>query len=207
MGKAQVKFRFSVVVVISALFTFLGCATTSNELRIGLLTPNQRVYVGRVKVDFGGLPEDELKCELYINRDIVPAFKLSRDGYFFYKTDRSEARLSKIACYHRANLYLAAWHLQKIPLKPFYRPENQKEAIYFGDLFIKWDFDKAATEPAAERLPYTQTPPREAHVYDSGTLTVEIKNDFEVMNRIFYERVEGARENNFVLKEHLVEKE
>jgi hypothetical protein len=201
---SRLKFRAAVVV---GAFLFQGCATTSNELKIGKLTPKQRIYVGRVLVNFGGLPRTDLKCEAYINSDIVPAFKIAPDGYFFYKTDRTEPRLSKLTCYHRESLYLAAWHHQKLGLKPFFRSEEQKEAVYFGDIIIDWNFNKAETAVAAQREPYTSNPPREGHVYESGEIKVEVKSDFALMNRLFFEKVEGAQEAGFVLKEHLVAKE
>lgn len=197
--------RFALLTLTTCLFLLAGCATTSNELRIGKLMRKQRVYVGRILVDFGGMPQKDLKCELYINNDLVPNFKLSADGYFFYKTDREKPELSRITCYHRPNVQLAAWHHQKLGLKPFHRPEEQTDAVYFGDLIVTWDFDKTATEPAAQSQPLTNTPPREGHVYESGTIKVEVRSDFELMNRLFFEKVEGARENNFILKEHLVQ--
>lgn len=183
-----------------------ACATTSNELRIGKLSDRDRIYVGRLLVDFGGVPAKDLKCEVYINRDIVPVFHLAPDGYFFYKTDRSEARLSRISCYHQPTFYVAAWHHKALPFKPFPRPEDPKQAIYFGDIHITWKFDQDATAAAAEKEPMSSTPPRVGHVHDSGSLKVEIKSDFELMNRLFYEKVENAREHEFVLKEQLLEK-
>jgi hypothetical protein len=193
------------VLNVAVALGLAGCATNSDQLKVAKMQPKERLYVGRVLVDFGDTPSADLKCEVYINSDIVPIFKLSSDGYFFYKTDREKPRLSNITCYHRPSLYLAAWHHHALNLKHFYRPDDQKEAVYFGDIIVKWNFNKDATGPAAEKQPYTSNPPREGHVYDSGEMKLEVKSDFEMMNRLFYEKVDGAKDAGFVLKEHLVE--
>lgn len=197
--------RKEISLLVILLF-LMGCATNSSELHLGKWKEKDRLYVGRVIVNFGDLPPEDLKCEVYINRDIVPIFKLDRDGYFFYKTDREEARLSRISCYHRPNFYMAAWHHHSLPLKPFKRPADSLEATYFGDVYVTWKFDKTGTISAAEKEPMTSTPPRIGNVQDSGSLTVEIKSDFELMKRLFFEKVPNARDYQFNLKETLIEK-
>src|SRR5262245_50413346 len=132
---AQRKISAILAVAVLNIF-FAGCATPSDELSVKMLSPKQRVYVGRIHINFGDQKPGDTKCEVYINKDLMPAFKLAKDRYFLYKTDRDEPLISEITCYHQPNRYVAAWHHQDSGLKPLYRPEDPKEAVYFGDLTL-----------------------------------------------------------------------
>lgn len=168
------------------LFQF-GCATTSNEIDLKKISVKDRVYYGRIFVNFNG--NTHPRCELYVNSDLAPVLKIADDNLVFYKTDRSGVNFSKLACYHESSLYYAAWHLQATKLTQLARPESNTEAVYFGDVFFDWKIDEKDTVAAAESAPFEEvTPKRIGHVKDSGELKVRVESKFEEAKELLKSR-------------------
>src|SRR4051812_2262172 len=108
-----------------------ACTTLSDDVSVKKMQPKQRLYVGRILVTMNEKPAP--KCEVYLNMDVAPSIKLTPDGFLIYKTDRSELKFRSIACYDQLDMYLAAWHHQKLNLTAVSRPEDQNTVNYFGD--------------------------------------------------------------------------
>jgi hypothetical protein len=168
-------------------FGIMGCATTSSEVDLKKINPKERVYIGHFKVNFNG--NSRPRCEIYVNADLAPGLKLTDDGLIIYKTDRLAAKFSRIACYHQSSNYYAAWHVHELPLTKLERPENQLEAVYFGDVNIDWTIDEKDTISAAEAAPFEQASPmRIGRVKDSGELKATILNSIEATKVLLRDR-------------------
>ena len=201
------KILLSLIVLSSALT--VGCTTTSNELTVKKVNMKDRVYAGRIFVEFNGKKNPDLKCEIYINRGLVPDIKLTADGYLFFKSNSASFRLTKISCYDQPDFYRAAWHHQSLPLEKVFKPESFQTAVYFGDIYINWKTDPAETVAAANLDATSPAYPKVGHVQNSGLLKIEVKDDFEAMKLAFAERVKNkswnAEETPFTLEKHTVQ--
>jgi hypothetical protein len=170
------------------------------------MLPQQRVYVGRILVDLraSGTKIENPRCELYVNYDVAPSVKLASDGKVVYKTDRSQFRFRKIACYHQENRYAAAWHVRTLTLAPIARTEQQSEVTYFGDLTITWDIDRAATVAAAEKGELSPPPTRIGRAEDSGSIKIEIASDLKASAEWLKSTQPLVVERNYTFQERLM---
>lgn len=160
-------------IFLTACIFIASCATPSNEADFKKLSPMQRLYVGRIKVNVNGLPGE--KCELYMNGDLVASVKIADDGYLIYRTEGRKPGLQKVTCFHKLNQYKAAWHSVDLDLKPFSRPEDQSNISYFGDVTLDWKMDTSLTE-SAEILDGSQGPMKIGSVKNSGEIKVLIED-------------------------------
>lgn len=153
----------------------LGCATPSSDVSFKKILPQQRFYVGRLKVSINGAPAT--KCEVYLNNDIVPSLQLAPDGLIVYKTDRENPQLKKLTCYRQINSGLAAWHFQKLPISSLLRPPDSQTVHYFGDILVTWRVDDQLASTMALEQQEDESRVKVARVEPSGDMKVEITSD------------------------------
>lgn len=189
-------------VSIVLCFFILSCVSSKKDFSMEKLKPRERIYVGRVIVDFNGNLQPQ--CELYLNSDLAPSIKLEADGHIYYRTDRLQPRLSKISCYHQESARHAAWHVQDLPLDNLNRSEDQKEIIYFGEIQIKWNVDPNQTIESAKNEPETRELLRVGRVKNSGDLTVQVTSDVNAAERRFYSEQSDAKATGFLVKEQVL---
>lgn len=195
--------------ILSALVCFASaailssCATPSGSLKVKKkLQPKDRIFAGRFIVDFNGKKKEDLKCELYVNRGIVPDIKLASDGYIFFKTTSSEFRISRISCYDQLDAYTAAWHHQRLPFQNFTRTASPDVASYFGDIIINWKTEEVDTKMAAAKDTSSVQYPRVGNVEASGEIKFEIRNELEAIQKILPERVSTISETPITIEAH-----
>jgi len=202
---------FKGLILCTAAFA-VGCSTLSTDVSLNKITPEQRFYLGRIHVNMKTadtlLKKGEVvaptRCEIYLNYDVSPSVKLAADGWFFYKSDRQELRIRKMACYHQANKYSAAWHLQTLSLEPFARPSAQLEATYFGDVTVHWQIDANATLAAAEKDYSSPPPARVGRVENSGQLNATVAGDKAASEEWLFARYPDLKTREFKVTENLV---
>lgn len=192
----------SKICLLLVLAATIGCATVSDEISLKKFTPQQRLYIGRLRVNFNG--DEKPKCEVYINYDVAPSMKLSHDGWILYKTDRQGLRLREIACFHQGTKYLSAWHHQKLPLEEIGRPADKQNVRYFGDLVVDWKIDPNMTIEAAQKVTQAQSPFREGQVKESGELKLSVANHMTEAEVQFFTKVPEAREQGLHIEENVV---
>ncbi len=197
--------------IILTVFSFLilcSCATKNDQLVIKKIKGSDRIYAGRIFVDFNGRKNSELKCELYVGKSLVPDVKLSDEGYLYFKSDNKSFKLSRIACYDQPDFYTAAWHFHNLPLDKFYRSDTPQKATYFGDIYITWKINPEDTKAAAAEDRNSPQYPKVGRVENSGVLQIEVRDDFVNSQKAFAERVENktwnASETPTVLENHPV---
>jgi hypothetical protein len=192
---------YSVLVfALSTAITFLaaGCVTVANELDLKKFGPKDRLYVGRIFINFNG--NEHPKCELYVNSDLTPVLKLTEDNWVFYRTDRVEPTFSKIACYHESSTYYAAWHTQQLDFSKLVQTNSNIDAVYFGDVHIEWKIDDKDTVTAAENAPFDETSPKRiGTVKDSGELHFTVDSHLPDAAKVLKDR--GSR---LELRENLI---
>ncbi len=180
------------------LTAVIGCATTSNEIDLKKIAQKERIYFGRVYVNFNG--NTHPRCELYVNSDLAPVLKIADDNLVFYKTDRESLRFSKIACYHESSMYYAAWHLHELNLSKIEKSDSNTAATYFGDLHLDWKIEEKDTVTSAESAPFEEvTPKRVGHVKDSGEIRISVDSKFEAAKGVV-----SSRAPSLVLTEKLI---
>jgi hypothetical protein len=184
-----------IILAIAAAVALSSCATKSDQLVIKKAKVADRIYSGRLFVDFNGRKNKDLKCELYVNRGIIPDVKLSDEGYVFFKSDSKSFRLSRIACYEQLDAYVAAWHMQSLPLDKFFHSDSTYKATYFGDIYITWKTNPEDTKVAAAQDTSTPQYPKVGRVENSGSIQVEVRDAFEENQKIFTERVQNKSWN------------
>lgn len=183
-----------ILVFVSAMI-LTGCATIKDRLEIKKMKTQDRIYAGRILVDFNGRKNVDLKCEFYVGRGIVPDIKLSPEGYIFFKSDNPSFRISRIACYEQPDFYTAAWHHQSIPLGSFVKGGSPYEATYFGDIHITWKTNPEDTRTAAATDQTSPTFPKIGRVEKSGVIQVEVQDGFAAIQPLFQERVKNESWN------------
>ncbi|OFZ18762.1 MAG: hypothetical protein A2Z20_01365 [Bdellovibrionales bacterium RBG_16_40_8] len=199
----KIYFWFFLSSFFYSLFWAVGCATLSDEVSIEKINSKQRLYVGRVLVNFNG--ETNPKCEIYLSYDIAPSIKLSSDGFVVYKTDRQELKFKELTCYHKVTSYIGAWHHQKLALRAIKRPQDSSEVNYFGDIHIDWVFDPKTSKIAADKDYDTRAPYKTGQIKDSGDIKIWVGKDMAYIENAFYSKVSGAREKGFRLQSALTE--
>lgn len=194
---------------VANLFFFIfilnvcGCATLSDEISLDKVTAKQRVYIGRLNVKLNS--DEAPKCEIYLNYDLVPSIQLSPDGFVFYKTDRENLTLKKIACLHKSSQKLSAWHHQILPLTTIVRPAESLEITYFGDIKLNWAIDPNETVLAAQNDNESKTPNKIGRVISSGEIKAEILDKQPEVKEHFFSKNPEAFKREFKVKTHLIE--
>jgi len=150
-----------------------GCATPSNQANFDKVKLGQRIYVGRMQVNLNG--ETSPKCEIYKSGDMAASLTLAEDGYFIFRSDRSEVGLVKLSCRHQANLFKAAWHVRELPLNLAKKPKDENTVVYLGDLMVNWKIDPLATE-SAPVLDSQPGPTKVGMVKNSGEIQVQVED-------------------------------
>lgn len=191
--------------LFAAALLLSSCASQSNNLKVKKMTAKDRIFVGRILVDFNGKKQQDVKCELYVNGGIVPDIKLAPDGYIFFKTSSSEFKISRIACYEQLNAYEAAWHHQRFPFQNFARTSSNNVASYFGDVIVTWKTDPADTKAAAAKDTSSVQFPRVGLVEASGEIKVEVRSDLETIQKLVPERVMTMSDTPITVEAHPVQ--
>ncbi len=178
-----------IILAFTSLLLICSCATNNDQLVIKKISQKDRIYSGRIFVDFNGKKNAEAKCEFYVNSGIIPDLKLTPEGYVFFKSDSKSFRFSRIACYDQPDFYTAAWHFQKLPLEKFFRSESPNTATYFGDIYITWKFNPEETKQAALQDQASPQFPKVGRIENSGVLQIEVRDAFAEHQKVFGEKV------------------
>ena len=179
-----------------------ACMIAGKEIPERDLKPEERMYVGQILVEINGKPAP--KCELYINSDLMPYIRVPADGWVAYKTDRHEARFSKLACLHRLPSGSAAWHHQSLPLQFLKRADSPQELTSFGQILVKWKVNDKDTEAAA-REQFIKKSNVEGQVKDSGVIQAQVTSQLDAAKNYYSQSAGSSPTRNYVWREALVE--
>lgn len=164
------------LILFALSLSLYACTTPSNKPQFKKVKAKQRVYVGKLEVVLNGQAAE--KCEIYMNSDLNPFIRISKDGYLIYRTERKKPRLGRLSCLHRLGARKAAWHIQDFDLSQLERPKERKTAHYFGHLRVNWDIDPSKTAAVQPAGGFIRSGPQPI-VKDSGELTVAVREDLE----------------------------
>ena len=186
------------LLVSVALLALVGCATPSNETDFEKVKPKQRVYVGNVEVNLNGKRAE--KCELFMNSNLAPNFKLSEDGFVVYKTSDRKPFLGKVRCLHKYNHRNSAWHTQELELNPLNRPKKRKSVNYFGHITLDWKINPkdTLTAPAQDPSAFKKV----GMVDSSGKIQLKVQDQKEVAEKYIQDNWVALK--GFRVETHLV---
>lgn len=123
-----------IIILIAA-----SCASPSNILNLENIKSDERVYIGKFNITFNGQSNENINCELFINSEYKPTFKVSDDGYVFYKSKAEIIKFDQIACQDEKNELESRWYNFDIPYNSIIAPKSDKTITYFGDIKIIWN--------------------------------------------------------------------
>lgn len=132
--------------LLASIILLSSCTTPMHqEFDLSKLKPEERVYAGNIQVDLNGKKNADLTCDVFVNNDLNPSFRISPSGEYKFKTIKKSLRLSKIACIHLVNNE-KRWVYHGLETERIKQPDESKaQKIHrMKDLDIKWTIPETA---------------------------------------------------------------
>lgn len=163
----QHTFLPTAIIVLVALTS--ACTSPSKkDFDLAKLQPNERVYAGNIQVNLNGKTNTDLTCDLFLNSDIAPVFRLSPSGDYVFKSNRKTLAFSKIVCIHKVDT-TSVWAKQNLNLKRIERPEDASAIHKLDNLAITWTI-------ADQEIKKDSTNPFETSRVDKVIGKIEVKS-------------------------------
>lgn len=184
--------KSSIFLIALLAFAFFGC-TTKELVSTEKMKKTDRLYVGKVFVDFNGQTNAEGKsaprCDLFLKSSVTAEFKASPTGFVSFKENAKSVRLGEIACIFEYGNE-KAWVHYPISFKSIPKSAQMNEVTYFGDVHIKWTL----TPEEFNSTEYKEGFAMDKKVFEKGEFTVEVKDNFEASKQKFTEAYPDFKE-------------
>ncbi len=194
-----------------ALLIIAGCASKSNKISIDSLKTGERIFFGKINIDFNGLDIEDRNCEIFINSEYKPTFTLTADSMISYKTKMDKMHLSQIACWDEKNQLESKWFNYDLPFKAIDAPKSAKKITYFGDINIRWNTKgyKESKQPLQRSMtgsPSNDSYPDQERIHNAGKFRLSIKDNVTKTKKAFLKMNPNAKKGYRVVSNILRKK-
>lgn len=126
------------------ILTLIFCSACSTPMKQDIdltkLKLDERAYTGNIQVLLNDLRNKQLTCDLFLNSDMNPVFRLSPDGSYQFVSKKKQLAFSRIACLYTVNKQ-RRWIYHTLDLTRVKQPTDSSELFNLGHLTIEWKVD------------------------------------------------------------------
>ena len=185
----------NLILLLAVLF---GCASSSN-IDLKNLRDGEHVLFGNIEINFNGKTTKEVPCDIYVNSEFKPLFKVLPDSLNVFKVKDDLVNFVQIACLDRKNPNETAYYFYTFTL-PVLKPASASTTLnYYGDIQIKWNTDGVKRKTASS----STTTEIQQH-YNKGKFKLIVKDNFKSARKqmlaLYGEKADGFEFSNKTLK-------
>jgi hypothetical protein len=180
------------------LLALSACA--SQNINLDKLKTDDRIYTGKMSVDLNGKTNKDLVCDVFLNVDLNPAFRISADGLYYFKTSRQKLSLNKITCLSKID-GKSQWITHDIDVKKIKRNEDENTVTSLGLMDIHWKI-----QDQSEQLGTKFATDMDERLNNIGKFKYEVKPNLAEQTTFVQEKLPGLKDPKYKFDEKLFEK-
>jgi hypothetical protein len=133
------------------------------------------------------MAREEVNCELYVNSEFRPSYKIASDGFIFIKSKDEQIIFNQLACKVGSK---GGWQNRNLTMQPIRSEGDQDTIVYFGDIKIRWNTISSTNMGTKTLRPVNSNSDSSIHQdeevsYNAGTITVSVEDNMAPSERAF----------------------
>lgn len=187
--------------IVTFLFTATSIILTScasKQIDLQKMKSEDRLYTGKMLLNLNGKTNKDLTCDVFLNIDLNPAFRLSPDGFYYFKTNRKKLNLNKITCMFNIN-GKNKWVSNYFNFEKLSKEKNEHFVTSLGVINAKWtikpeDVERPATQFANDT---------KEKLSEIGQFEYDVKPNLEENRNFIKNAISGLAEPQYTFNEKI----